>query len=209
MTDQHVINDEEPRVVVRDKRRLDPESGEIRPNVDPVLSDGGVAESAPPAADVASDELLADLQRLKAEFDNYRKRVERDRAAVVEQAAARVVAELLPVLDDIELARQHGELGGGFKSVADGLDGVLSRLGLERFGAPGDEFDPMRHEAVMHTHSPDVTTSTCVTVMRPGFTFAGRLLRPAMVAVADPEPAADAPRADDRVDAAVDAGPAQ
>lgn len=201
MTDQHVIHDEEPKVVVRDKRRLDPESGEVRPDAAPRDT-----ESPPKAADSpsgpggsSSEELLADLQRVKAEYDNYRKRVERDRVVVVEQAAARVVAELLPVLDDVELARRHGELAGGFKSVADSLDATLARIGLERFGAVGDEFDPMRHEAVMHTHSADVMTSTCVDVMRAGYLFAGRLLRPAMVAVADP---ADVPEPADAAESA-------
>ncbi len=181
MSESDVLHEEEPRVTVRDKRRIDPDSGEVRPEA--VLPE---AESAPKAADSTSEELLGDLQRLKAEFDNYRKRVERDRLAVIEQAAARVVAELLPVLDDIERARAHGEVEGGFKTVADSLDLVLSRLGLERFGAAGEEFDPTRHEAVMHAHSADVSTSTCVDVMRPGYSFLGRLLRPAMVAVADP-----------------------
>ena len=193
MSDQDVLHEEEPRVTVRDKRRIDPESGEVRPEA--ALPE---VESAPKAADSTSEELLADLQRLKAEFDNYRKRVERDRLAVVEQAAARVVAELVPVLDDIERARQHGEVEGGFKTVADSLDVVLSRLGLERFGSAGDEFDPTLHEAVMHTYSADVSSSTCVDVMRPGYTVAGRLLRPAMVAVADPaDPAAPATSAQD------------
>ena len=180
MSDQDVLREEEPRVVVRDKRRIDPDSGEVR--------EAEPAERAAPEEAVGdrADELLADLQRVKAEFDNYRKRVERDRLAVVEQAAARVVAELLPVLDDIERARQHGEVEGGFKTVADSLDATLSRIGLERFGSVGDAFDPTRHEAVVHTHSPDVSASTCVDVMRPGYSFAGRLLRPAMVAVADP-----------------------
>ena len=189
MSEQELLH-EEPRVVVRDKRRIDPDSGEVRPEAE--VADSPAPEGTDPADAVAGGreaELLGDLQRVKAEFDNYRKRVERDRVAVVEQAAARVVAERVPVLDAIERARQHGEVEGGFKTVADSLDNVLSRLGLERFGAPGDEFDPTLHEAVMHTHSADVTTSTCVDVMRPGYTFAGRLLRPAMVAVADPAPA--------------------
>ena len=184
MSDSDVLHEEEPRVVVRDKRRIDPDSGEVRPADE--VDTGDQAAFEPVAPDARSAELLGDLQRLKAEFDNYRKRVERDRVAVVEQAAARVVAELVPVLDDIERARQHGEVEGGFKTVADSLDVVLGRLGLERFGAPGDEFDPTLHEAVMHSHSADVSSSTCVEVMRPGYTFAGRLLRPAMVAVADP-----------------------
>ena len=189
MAEQQVLPDEEPRVVVRDKRRIDPDSGEVRAEqVDAPAVDDTPAE----AADPVSSELLADLQRLKAEFDNYRKRVERDRLAVVEQAAARVVAELLPVLDDIDRARAHGEVEGGLRTVADSLDLVLTRLGLERFGSTGDEFDPAQHEAVMHTHAADVTTSTCVDVLRPGYTFAGRLLRPAMVAVADPDDASAA-----------------
>ncbi|HVE62457.1 MAG TPA: nucleotide exchange factor GrpE [Mycobacteriales bacterium] len=194
MSEQNLVHDEEPRVVIRDKRRLDPTSGEVRPAADlPGPSEGGStpepAEGSAAAGD-RSAELLADLQRVKAEFDNYRKRVERDRLAVVEQAAARVVAELLPVLDDVELARQHGEVDGGFKAVTDSLISTLSRMGLERFGEVGEPFDPTRHEAVLHSQSPDVDGPTCVEVMRPGYTFAGRLLRPAVVAVAD---AADEP----------------
>jgi len=191
MTDQNLVQEDEPRVVIRDKRRIDPESGDVRPDtavVDDAIADDPVP--VPSAADAGSSELLADLQRVKAEYDNYRKRVERDRMVVVEQAAARVVAELLPVLDDIELARRHGEVEGGFKSVADTLETSLTRLGLERFGTIGEAFDPMRHEAVLHTESPDVDVATCVDIMRAGYTFAGRLLRPAMVAVAD---SADAP----------------
>lgn len=132
------------------------------------------------------DEYLDALQRLKAEFDNYRKRVERDRAATAEQAVAGVLVHLLPVLDDIDRAREHGEVTGGFKSVADSLEAALAKLGLERFGAVGDPFDPSYHEAVTHQHSDEVTEATCVGVMRPGYKFADRLLRPAMVAVAEP-----------------------
>ena len=132
------------------------------------------------------DERTADLQRVKAEFDNYRKRVDRDRQAMAEQAMAGVLIHLLPVLDDVDRAREHGELTGGFKSVADALDGSLAKLGLERFGTEGDAFDPMVHEAVTHQHSADVTEATCVSVMRPGYRFADRLIRPAMVAVAEP-----------------------
>ncbi len=184
MSEPDLLHDGEPRVVIRDKRRLDPTSGEVRPTAAQPDSTGpATSEEAP--VDDRSAELLADLQRVKAEFDNYRKRVERDRVAVVEQAAARVVAELVPVLDDIELARRHGEVEGGFKSVADALDVTLSRIGLERFGVVGDPFDPTRHEAVLHTPSADVDAPTCVEIMRAGYTFSGRLLRPAIVAVAD------------------------
>jgi molecular chaperone GrpE len=189
---------EPQRVVVRDKRRVD-ESGALRepdpaPDADATPAGGRTPEEV--AADdfvelrslqATLDERTADLQRLKAEFDNYRKRVERDRALVVEQAMAGVLAHLVPVLDDVDRAREHGELTGGFKSVADSLEASLAKLGLERFGTAGDPFDPMVHEAVTHQHSADVTEPTAVSVMRPGYRFADRLIRPAMVAVAEPE----------------------
>lgn len=198
---------EEPqRVVVRDKRRVD-QSGAIR-DPDPDVADdaapdaAGVPDDATTtrtAEEVAADDFVelrstqalldertADLQRVKAEFDNYRRRVERDRQAMAEQAVAGVLLHLLPVLDDVDRAREHGEVTGGFKSVADALDTSLAKLGLERCGAEGDPFDPMLHEAVTHQHSDDVTEATCVSVMRPGYRFAERLLRPAMVAVAEP-----------------------
>ena len=174
--------EEQPRVVVRDKRRVDA-SGAVRDTV-PEAEAPIVEESSLQAL---LDERTADLLRVKAEFDNYRKRVERDRTAMAEQAMAGVLVHLLPVLDDIDRAREHGEVTGGFKSVADTLEGALSKLGLERFGDPGDAFDPTWHEAVTHQHSADVTEPTCISVMRPGYRFADRLLRPAMVAVADPE----------------------
>ncbi len=174
--------DEAPRVVIRDRRKVDPESGAVRDLTEPV------ADVMPPVADPKVTELTADLQRLKAEYDNYRRRVERDRMAVVEQAMAGVLAHLLPVLDDVDRAREHGEVTGGFKSVADSLVSALDKLGVRRFGTVGDPFDPLVHEAVLHQHSPDVETSTCVEVLRPGYAIGERLLRPAMVAVADPPP---------------------
>lgn len=190
---------EEPRVVVRDKRRIDPDSGEVRSAAEMAAVDGhhdegagtvGQAAAATPAqADplrLQLDERTADLQRLKAEFDNYRKRVERDRVAVAEQAQGVVLAQLVPVLDDIDRARSHEEVAGGFKVVADALDAVVAKLGLQRFGDEGDPFDPALHEAVMHSESPDVDGPTCVSVMRAGYQFRDRLLRPAMVAVAEP-----------------------
>jgi molecular chaperone GrpE len=189
---------EPQRVVVRDKRRVD-ESGALR-EPDPAPEADGAPAGVRTPEEVAADDFVelrslqatldertADLQRLKAEFDNYRKRVERDRALVVEQAMAGVLAHLVPVLDDVDRAREHGELTGGFKSVADSLEASLAKLGLERFGTAGDPFDPMVHEAVTHQHSADVTEPTAVSVMRPGYRFAERLIRPAMVAVAEPE----------------------
>lgn len=181
------------RVVVRDKRRVDSEGHVRGVEAEEATSTRTPEEVAADdfvelrALQAMLDERTADLQRLKAEFDNYRKRVDRDRAAMADQAIAGVLAHLLPVLDDVDRAREHGEVTGGFKSVADALDASLGKLGLERFGDAGDPFDPMVHEAVTHQHSPDVKEPTCVGVMRPGYRFADRLLRPAMVAVAEPE----------------------
>jgi molecular chaperone GrpE len=131
-------------------------------------------------------ERTADLQRLQAEYANYRKRVDRDRAAVREQAVASTLAGLLPVLDAIDQAREHGELSGGFKSVADTLQAALGRLGLAVYGEKGDPFDPKIHEALTHSYSPDVTEDTCVEILQPGYKVGDRILRPARVAVAEP-----------------------
>ncbi len=132
------------------------------------------------------EERTADLQRLQAEYANYRKRVDRDRAAVREQAVANVLASLLPVLDAINQAREHGELSGGFKSVADSLQAALGRLGLAVYGEKGDPFDPKIHEALAHSYSPDVAEDTCVEILQPGYKVGERILRPARVAVAEP-----------------------
>jgi molecular chaperone GrpE len=131
-------------------------------------------------------ERTADLQRLQAEYANYRKRVDRDRAAVREQAVASTLAVLLPVLDAIDQAREHGELSGGFKSVADSLASVLGKLGLAAYGEKGDQFDPKIHEALTHSYSPDVAEDTCVEILQPGYKVGDRILRPARVAVAEP-----------------------
>jgi molecular chaperone GrpE len=131
-------------------------------------------------------ERTADLQRLQAEYANYRKRVERDRLAVREQALANVLTELLPVLDDIVRAREHGELTGGFKSVAESLESAVVKLGLGIYGEDGDPFDPRLHEALMHSYSPDVSEPTCVRILQPGYKVGDRILRPARVAVAEP-----------------------
>jgi molecular chaperone GrpE len=133
------------------------------------------------------DELTRDLQRITAEYANYRKRVERDRAVVVEQATSGLLTALLPVLDDLDRAREHGDLVGPFGSVAEQLIATLTKFGLTPFGEKGDPFDPTRHEAVAHLTSSEVTESTCVDVLRRGYLLGERLLRPALVAVADPE----------------------
>jgi molecular chaperone GrpE len=196
--------EEEPRVVIRDRRRIDPETGEARhPVAAPSAGDTPVDGAAPPAeASIDSeaqklrtqlDERTADLQRVTAEYANYRRRVDRDRTVASEQATAAVITALLPVLDDVDRARAHGDLTGAFAAVAEQLTGALQRVGLSSFGEAGDAFDPVWHEAVLHTESPDVTQPTCVDVMRRGYALGERMLRPAMVAVADPaDPAPEA-----------------
>jgi molecular chaperone GrpE len=131
-------------------------------------------------------ERTADLQRLQAEYANYRKRVDRDRATVREQAVAVALGELLPVLDAINQAHEHGELSGGFKSVADSLQAAVGKLGLVSYGQRGDAFDPKIHEALSYSDSPDVTEDTCVEIFQPGYKVGERILRPARVAVAAP-----------------------
>ncbi|MBO8195238.1 nucleotide exchange factor GrpE [Streptomyces oryzae] len=138
----------------------------------------------------ALNERTQDLQRLQAEFQNYRRRVERDRAAVKEIAVANLLTELLPVLDDIGRARDHGELVGGFKSVAESLEMVAAKMGLMQFGKEGEPFDPTVHEALMHSYSPDVTETTCVQILQPGYRIGERTIRPARVGVAEPQPGA-------------------
>lgn len=138
----------------------------------------------------ALSERTGDLQRLQAEYQNYRRRVDRDRVTVKEVAVAGLLSELLPVLDDIGRAREHGELLGGFKSVAESLETVVAKLGLQQFGKEGEPFDPTIHEALMHSYAPDVTETTCVSILQPGYRIGERTIRPARVAVAEPQPGA-------------------
>ncbi|ELS55117.1 nucleotide exchange factor GrpE [Streptomyces viridochromogenes] len=145
----------------------------------------------------ALEERTADLQRLQAEFQNYRRRVERDRITVKEIAIANLLTELLPVLDDIGRAREHGELVGGFKSVAESLETVAAKMGLQQFGKEGEPFDPTIHEALMHSYAPDVTETTCVAILQPGYRIGERTIRPARVAVAEPQPGAQTVKAEE------------
>ncbi len=138
-------------------------------------------------AETALAERTLDLQRLQAEYLNYKRRVERDRELVRENATFGVLAGLLPVLDDIDRAREHGELEGGFKAVADSLERTVAALGLTKFGAAGEEFDPNLHEALMHGHSPDVSTTTIEVVAHAGYRIGDRVVRAAKVTVLDPE----------------------
>jgi molecular chaperone GrpE len=193
--------EEQGRPIIRDKRRVDPETGAVRvpgpswgpspgqpPEGQPAPETSGAG--GPAEVDEAAQQLAertADLQRVQAEYANYRRRVERDREATREQAVIAVLTNLLPVLDDIERAREHGELEGGFKSVGEALEATVDKLGLTRFGAPGDPFDPAVHEALTHSHSAEVTEPTCVQVFNSGYRIGDRVVRPARVAVADPD----------------------
>jgi molecular chaperone GrpE len=151
-----------------------------------ILKEAGEAERHQTDAEVRLAERTADLQRLQAEYANYRKRVDRDRAAVREQAVVSTLTGLLPVLDAIDRARDHGELSGGFKSVADSLQSALGKLGLVTYGEKGDPFDPKIHEALTHMYSSDVAEVTCVDILQPGYKVGDRILRAARVAVAEP-----------------------
>ncbi|MFG2165204.1 nucleotide exchange factor GrpE [Micromonospora chersina] len=224
---------EEPRVVIRDKRKIRktteqavtdtsaadaaadaPAEGlveEAEVVVDEIVGEADAPVSGPPVVDAPAqpseeaaaanaplgaeleslraelDERTRDVQRVSAEYANYRKRVDRDRSLVQEQAIGTVLTALLPILDDLDRAREHGDLVGPFGSVAEQLTAALGKFGLTAFGEQGDPFDPTRHEAVAHQTSADVTEPTCVQVMRRGYQLGERLLRPALVAVADPE----------------------
>ncbi|MBA3799212.1 MAG: nucleotide exchange factor GrpE [Geodermatophilaceae bacterium] len=187
-------DEEQPRVVIRDKRRIDPETGAVRDTSpaspsDSSVSGGNVTGAPPSAAETAAKELAErteDLQRVSAEYANYRRRVDRDRVLIGQMAQERLVMDLLPVMDDLDRARDHGDLTGAFKSTADQLTAVLDRAGVEAFGEVGDPFDPGLHEAVLHSESPDVAVPTCTHVMRRGYRRGDRVLRAAMVGVADP-----------------------
>jgi molecular chaperone GrpE len=186
MTEQEGTGRDEP-IVVHDKRRLDPETGQVRPDAAPAAGHAAPDLSAP-AGSAREAELLADLQRVTAEYANYRRRVDRDRASVVEHATLGLLESLLPVLDSIELARQHGDLEGAFKAVGEALEQVAERQGLQRLGAKGDPFDPAVHHALVHApEDPTVDFPVVAEVLQPGWRLSsGRVLRPAGVVVAEP-----------------------
>lgn len=179
---------------------------EVAPEETGATAPGGVPAGEPAEAPAFGDDLhpdtvlaaerLADLQRLQAEYVNYKRRVDRDRAVVQERAVHDVLESMLGVLDDIHAAREHGDLDGGpFSAIADKLESTLGRYGLERFGAKGEAFDPQQHEALMHAPWPTddadlpagAGTTTVVTVLQPGYRAGEQVLRPARVAVADPD----------------------
>ncbi len=154
---------------------------------DDVLTHEDVVLEAPGQETDPVATLTADLQRLQAEYANYRKRVERDRSVAHESATAAVLVELLATLDDIDRAAQHDELTGGFKAVADQLASLTNRFGLEKYGTDGEAFDPQIHEALMHETSADVAVATASKILQPGYKYKERILRPARVSVTEPE----------------------
>jgi molecular chaperone GrpE len=177
-----ITPDGEPRLA---SAATDEQALKVEPEADPM------AELAADANALLAAERLADLQRLQAEYANYRKRVERDRSVARDTAIGSVIESLLPVLDDIHLARQHGDLEAGpFVNIAEKLEATLARYGVERYGEPGAPFDPAIHDALMHVEEElaegtDVTT--VVGVLQPGYKIGDRILRPARVSVADPQ----------------------
>ena len=187
---------------VRDRRRIDPETYQVRePQSAAAPAPGGAtaaAEQEPQAAaegneqveelQTALTERTADLQRLQAEYVNYQRRVDRDRDVARKVAVEGVLKDLLPVLDDLRSAREHGELTGAFKAVGDEVERISGKYGLETFGAKGDAFDPHIHDALMHAHAEGITGPTCVEILQPGYRVGDRVLRPARVAVAEPDP---------------------
>jgi molecular chaperone GrpE len=201
--------------VVRDRRRIDPVTGQARPGAGSAGKPAGPSAAAdePSADTLASEELdrlqkladerTADLQRLQAEYVNYRRRVDRDRATSAQAGIAKAATELLPVLDDIARAEQHGELTGGFKAVAESLNRAIERMGVTSFGAVGEPFDPTHHEALMFGQSADVEEPTATAILQPGYRLGDRILRPARVAVTAPEHGETGPTSDPATEEAV------
>ncbi|MDH6198215.1 molecular chaperone GrpE [Mycobacterium frederiksbergense] len=182
-------NDSHEPVTITDKRRVDPDTGEVRESA-PAPS--GPAAAAPESAGDSDEvaELKSTLQRVKAEYDNYRKRSLRDQQVTADRAKAAVVTQLLGVLDDLDRARSHGDLESGpFKAVADKFVSSLEGLGVSGFGEEGDEFDPSLHEAVQHEG--DGVHPVVGTVMRRGYKVGDQVVRHAMVGVVDTVPDAE------------------
>jgi len=186
-----------PGFTFADKRKISadgspvaPAGGATTPPAGPAGEAAADSTAQPDPNEVLAAERLADLQRLQAEYANYRKRVDRDRASARELAIASVIESLLPVLDDIHLARQHGDLEAGpLAGIADKLEATLAKYGVQRFGEPGAPFDPAVHDALMHVDeelAEGTEVTTVVGVLQPGYRIGERVVRPARVSVADP-----------------------
>jgi molecular chaperone GrpE len=184
---------------VRDRRRIDPETYQVRePQETAAPAGSGPATTNDQEASEVTElkdqlaERTSDLQRLQAEYVNYKRRVDRDRDVARSLGIENVLKDLLPVLDDLRSAREHGELTGAFKAVGDEVERITSRYGLVAFGEKGDPFDPHIHEALLHAHATGITGPTCVEILQPGYKVGEKVLRPARVAVAEPDPNAPA-----------------
>jgi molecular chaperone GrpE len=186
---------------VRDRRRIDPETYQVREPQETAAPAAATPETrmpeSPPVPDLEAEvkelqdklaERTSDLQRLQAEYVNYKRRVDRDRDLARKVTIEGVLKDFLSVLDDVRSAREHEELNGGFKAVAEEIERVTSKYGLETFGEAGDPFNPHIHEALLHAHADGIDGPTCVEILQPGYRIGDRILRPARVAVAEPEP---------------------
>ncbi|MDN5771972.1 MAG: nucleotide exchange factor GrpE [Microlunatus sp.] len=199
---------------IRDRRRIDPDTYRVRESQSPAAPEPGrpdePAESEASATTeeitqlkVAVGERTADLQRLQAEYVNYKRRVDRDRDLARKGGIEAVLKDFMSVLDDIRYAREHDELSGGFKAVAEQVERISARYGLQGYGAKGDPFDPHIHEALLHSYDEGTDGPTCVEILQPGYRIGDRVLRPARVAVAEPDPnAATAAETGDATEAA-------
>ena len=186
---------------VRDRRRIDPETYQVREPQETAAPAAAAPETPipepPPVPDLEAEvkelqdklaERTSDLQRLQAEYVNYKRRVDRDRDLARKVTIEGVLKDFLSVLDDVRSAREHEELNGGFKAVAEEIERLTSKYGLESFGEAGDPFNPHIHEALLHAHADGIDGPTCVEILQPGYRIGERILRPARVAVAEPEP---------------------
>ena len=162
---------------------------ETGPDENPDQLDQELADLVEETGPISKEaELLNDLQRLQAEFVNYKARVERDRDQARNLAIAESFRALLPALDDLTRAEAHGDLEGTpFASVITKIRSAGEKFGLKAFGAKGEKFDPELHNALVQTPSADVTETIIADVVEPGYMLGDRLLRPAMVSVNIPE----------------------
>ncbi len=194
-----MANETEVEAPLREEGAPAPGPGDDTSGVSDWVEEGGPLEPSDEAeaAGAGSDQLVVtrieleertlDLQRLQAEYLNYKRRVERDRELIKQNATYAALAPITEVLDTIDRAREHGEIDGGLKTVADQLERTVANLGLVKFGQAGDAFDPTIHEALSHLgEDPDVSVPTCKVIAKSGYKIGDRVVRAAQVLVADP-----------------------